>query len=324
MEEKLLYCANFNATFGDKELPMLEYFEEIIYPAFKSGFIRGKEDTLPYYFFDNIVLKTYENDRVVLCGNLIKNTELKRKTLLENGQITSSPYTMETSPYSRFVIFLDNHRLILVKNESDSPDTRSFEATVKEVVNRYIREENRRRKKEMDSVKDSRAELLPKATIRVIDTPSEEEIKKVISEAYKIVSLTLNFFPLNNDDDPSGLYENLRKELENLESRTGRVTFNSPQSKEGVIKVLDQTNGLADPNLKIRDENKNERKISKKDFKIQERIPLAKDLSEENDTYIIQNGLKNPKMGILSAANKTLYLEKIPMLNRLIGNQKND
>ena len=70
MEEKLLYCANFNATFGDKELPMLEYFEEIIYPAFKSGFIRGKEDTLPYYFFDNIVLKTYENDRVVLCGNL--------------------------------------------------------------------------------------------------------------------------------------------------------------------------------------------------------------------------------------------------------------
>lgn len=324
MEEKLLYCANFNATFGDKELPMLEYFEEIIYPAFKSGFIRGKEDTLPYYFFDNIVLKTYENDRVVLCGNLIKNTELKRKTLLENGQITSSPYTMETSPYSRFVIFLDNHRLILVKNESDSPDTRSFESTVKEVVNRYIRAENRRRKKEMDSVKDSRAELLPKASIRVIDTPSEEEIKKVISEAYKIVSLTLNFFPLNNDDDPSGLYENLRKELENLESRTGRVIFNSPKSKEGVIKVLDQTNGLADPNLKIRDENKNERKISKKDFKTQERIPLAKDLSEENDTYIIQNGLKNPKMGILSAANKTLYLEKIPMLNRLIDNQKND
>ena len=261
---------------------------------------------------------------LIYWNAIIKNTELKRKTLLENGQITSSPYTMETSPYSRFVIFLDNHRLILVKNESDSPDTRSFESTVKEVVNRYIRAENRRRKKEMDRVKDSRAELLPKATIRVIDTPSEEEIKKVISEAYKIVSLTLNFFPLNNDDDPSGLYENLRKELENLESRTGRVTFNSPKSKEGVIKVLDQTNGLADPNLKIRDENKNERKISKKDFKIQERIPLAKDLSEENDTYIIQNGLKNPKMGILSAANKTLYLEKIPMLNRLIGNQKND
>lgn len=47
MEEKLLYCANFNVTFGDEELPMLEFFEEIIYPAFKSGFIRGKEDVLP-------------------------------------------------------------------------------------------------------------------------------------------------------------------------------------------------------------------------------------------------------------------------------------
>lgn len=321
MEEKLLYCANFNVTFGDEELPMLEFFEEIIYPAFKSGFIRGKEDVLPYYFFDNIVLKMHENNRAILCGNLIKNTELRRKTILKDGQITSSPHIMESSPYSRFVIFLDNHRLILVKNESDSPDTRSFEATAKEVISKYIRKENRRRKQENQKSEDLRKELLPKASVRVIDTPSEDEIKKMVGEAYKIAYLKLSFFPLNNDDDPSGLFENLRKEAESLGSKTGNVTFNSPRSKEEVIKVLDATNGLADPNLRIRDENKNERNISKKDFKTQERIPLAKDLSEENDTYIIENGLKNPKMGILSEANKKLYLRKISILSSLIDNQ---
>lgn len=37
INKKYLYLANFNCTFGDKNCPMLEYFEEIIYPAFTSG-----------------------------------------------------------------------------------------------------------------------------------------------------------------------------------------------------------------------------------------------------------------------------------------------
>ena len=34
MNKKKLYIADFNCTFGEENYPLLEYFEEIVYPAF--------------------------------------------------------------------------------------------------------------------------------------------------------------------------------------------------------------------------------------------------------------------------------------------------
>lgn len=37
MNKKKLYIADFNCTFGEENYPLLEYFEEIVYPAFTSN-----------------------------------------------------------------------------------------------------------------------------------------------------------------------------------------------------------------------------------------------------------------------------------------------
>ena len=43
LEEKTIQFANFNITFGENEEAMLMHFEDIVFPAFTGGYIRGKE-----------------------------------------------------------------------------------------------------------------------------------------------------------------------------------------------------------------------------------------------------------------------------------------
>ena len=44
MITKNLQVANFNVVFGDKEEPMLNYFDDIVYPALISGIVKKTKD----------------------------------------------------------------------------------------------------------------------------------------------------------------------------------------------------------------------------------------------------------------------------------------
>jgi len=52
MEEKSMQFANFNITFGQNDEPMLSHFEDVLFPAFTSGYIRGKKDEYPRFFLE--------------------------------------------------------------------------------------------------------------------------------------------------------------------------------------------------------------------------------------------------------------------------------
>ena len=66
MDEKNMQFANFNITFGENNSPMLEYFENIVFPAFTGDYIRGKRDELPRYFFENVQVKEIDDEYVMV------------------------------------------------------------------------------------------------------------------------------------------------------------------------------------------------------------------------------------------------------------------
>lgn len=142
MEEKIMHLANFNITFGEQEEPMLSHFGDIIFPAFIAGYKRGKKGEFPNYVFSDVEIKEFKAGEYVLVGNYIKDDEYTVHTTIKGGELTPSPAKHPTAPYSRFIIFLKNHRMILVRNESLSPGIRSFQKTMKFVLNTYIRETN--------------------------------------------------------------------------------------------------------------------------------------------------------------------------------------
>ena len=133
--DRIMHFANFNITYGPNEEPMLSHFEDIIYPAFLSDYKRGKTDERPLFYMSDVKIKVIEDD-YVLVGNYIKDTQYDVHTTIQDGELVSTPSSVPTAPYSRFIIFLKNHRMILVRNESQSPDIRSFQATVRVIVNK--------------------------------------------------------------------------------------------------------------------------------------------------------------------------------------------
>lgn len=308
MGEKNMQFANFNITFGENDLPMLEHFEDIIFPAFTSGLFRGKKGEVPYYSFDDVKIREID-DEYVLVGNYIKSTEYKVITTVTNGVLVSSPADVPTAPYSRFIIFLKNHRMILVRNETNSPDIRSFQRTVREVLTKYIREANRERSKE---------DKLPIAIVHIVDIPLKDSIEQVLKDVNKVNWLKLRFFPLNNDLDPMPLAQVMKKDMQKVGSKTGNLVFNSPESKQGIKDVLEATGGMAVATLQVTDSDGEKRRIKEGAFSSTTKVEYNGNLNASGDAYLIAQAKKDNTVTVTSPENLSIYNRMINTIKKLM------
>ena len=175
-EVKKLSIANFNITYGPENEPMLTYFQDILYPAFcNEQKVRTSKNVS---YFSDVKLKLISSE-YVLTGNLIRETHYRVRTIVVDNELVPSPSSVPTAPYSRFIIYLKSHRMILVKNEGQSPNLKSFQAVLRKVVDRYTREANRERDK-------AELPLLPNAVINIVNMPLPDSIDETIKEFAKI------------------------------------------------------------------------------------------------------------------------------------------
>ena len=307
--EKTMHYANFNITYGKDEQPMLEHFEDIIFPAFCSGYHRGKTGTYPIFYFDGIEIKEID-DEYILVGNYIKDTQYDVHTTIIDGKLASTPAKVPTAPYSRFIIFLKNHRMILVRNEQQSPDIRSFQATVREMLNDYVRKEN--------SMRDKK-DKLPFALVNIVDLPLKSDISELLKDVQKINWLKFRFFPLNNDISPIPFAENIDKEMKSIGSKHAHVQFTSPDSKEKITSLIAQSAGLAVATLQVRDSEGNKTKIKEDQFTTSKKIVFKHDILSEDDTYVISQAKKDSVIAVLSQKNKEIYEHFYEVIKKLKG-----
>lgn len=306
-----MHYANFNITFGEREEPMLKYFENIIYPAFTSDLKRGKEGEYPIFGFSDVKIKKILNGDYVLVGNYIKETTYNRHTEILNGKLKESPLKVPTAPYSRFIIFLKNHRMILVRNESISPDIRSFQATVRKIISQYISKKNRENKKEY-------LRLLPYAIVNIVDIPLREDIETIFKDISKINWVQLRFFPLNNDLDQHPLAKDVRNQMKIVGSNTANMKFNTPDSKQGVKDMVEQSSGLAATTMFVSNKNGETRRIKEESFSSNRKIPFSRDINEGDDEDIISIANKDDVINKVSKSNESLYKKFIVKFQKFI------
>lgn len=309
MDEKNMQFANFNITFGENNSPMLEYFESIVFPAFTGNYIRGKRDELPRYFFENVQIKEID-DEYVMVGNYVKETEYKVITTVHAGELVNSPADIPTAPYSRFMIFLKNHRMVLVRNETGSPDIRSFQKTVREILSTHIREENRKREKE---------NKLPIAIVHIVDIPLKDNIAEVLKNVNKVNWFKLRFFPLNNDLDPLPLAKYVRDDMRIVGSKTTNIVFNTPASKNGITKVIEETGGLAEASLLVTDEEGEKRRITEEAFTSTTKIEYNGNISPSGDAYIASQAKKDGVISNISPDNERIYERLKEAIRKLVS-----
>lgn len=307
---KNIYFANFNITFGSDEEPMLEHFTDIIYPAFCSNYKRGTKEKSPIFYFNDISIKEYNNE-LVMVGNYIKDTWYNVYTSIMNGKLVSTPESIPTAPYSRFIIFLKNHRMVIVKNERNSPDIRSFQTTVRIMLQNFIVKANKKIKNKNDK--------LPKALVNIVDIPLPSDIKSALKDIKRIKSLKLRFFPLNGDINFSPFANDIDSSIKSIKSKSAYVQYTSPQSKENVQKLISDSIGMSVATLEVVDSNGNETQIKNGNFHSNAKIPFDGNISEENDSYIIKKSKENEIINITSNENQTLYNKFKSIIKELLN-----
>ncbi|WIG36138.1 hypothetical protein [Bacillus toyonensis] len=297
IERKSLYIANFNCTFGKENKPMLDYFEEIVMPAFQQSQVRESDGNK--YFFDNVKLIMVKGE-FMLGGLLIKRTKLEVKSLYTEGKLTLTNEIHPSDPYSYFLINLKNHRMVLVKNQKGSPNLGNFSATAKYVLKDYISKINR-------DIED-KEERLPAANLNIVAIPFKDAIRKEMKNVKKIQNVILRFYPLNGDIDGNEVFTYMREMLEEVDSKSGHTQINTPDNRENIINLLDDTNGLVRPTLRVVYNNGSARTLRDDSFTEEMQIQLedTEDIYENLDS-IAGRVINEEQFTDTSEENQNIY-----------------
>lgn len=312
--------ANFNVTFGKQEEPMLNYFETVIYPAFISGIKReykvslGADSRDKFYFLDISLVKDNSNN-FVLMGKIVKQTILEVKSIVENEKLVKTDDKYPSAPYSVFYIYLKNHRMILIKNQKGSPDIKSFGVTARYILDQYVKAENKKRKE----LEGSKAVLLPFAHVNVVGIPMREDLESALKKVHKMKRLKLRMYPLNGDNDLNEVVELISTELRELvDSKTGNILLNSPGSKQGVIDLIDASQGVFEASIDIEYEDKSTERISNNTFSGKTTWSLTEE--EINDNRVILPKLAElESIKIVSPSNNNTYEENLKKIETIFN-----
>ena len=306
-DKKTIQFANFNVTFGNEEQAMLTHFKDIIYPAFTAGLVRGsKEDRTRYSFIDIQVKKI--NEEYVLTGNFVKDTQYDIHTLYRNNILLSAPSTVPTSPYSRFIIFLNNHRMILILNESYSPNIVNFQSTVRTILDKFLYSHNKKSDQK-----------LPSANVNIVNIPLKTKITAALKDVDKITELKLSFFPLNNDLNPVPLGNYIDEELKALDSRRANLRYLSPKSKENVAELIDKIGDTAKVLVKTKNNDGSTKNFSSDTFKYSQKIVHDKNVEPADDDKFVKAAKETGMIKEPSPDNFTLYQKYKDFFKRLAG-----
>ncbi|RKI36741.1 hypothetical protein D7V86_24450 [bacterium D16-51] len=242
----LMSLANLNLTFGSDDEPLLEWLDEFIIPALTSGIkreIKNKEKKEPTYIMFNDVsidMVGISEKELVLKGLIIKDTTLDiYNQYNDNDGLYRQEQHPKSAPYSVFVIFLKNHRMALIKNQAGSPDIRLFTSTLRDILTKYRKEENKRRK-------ETGLDYLPTAIINSNGIKSSESISNMLKNIKRIREVTFTLTPRNNElGGLSGLVDKLEAQLlEQPKSKCVKTVIKYPNSTSAVTKLIEETDGM--------------------------------------------------------------------------------
>lgn len=285
MESKQMYVADINAVFGKGEEPLIRYMDEIVLPAL-TGNIVAESTEKTRYFFEDVEIREL-NGEYVLSGLLIKDTilEVKSEYTQEDG-LKKTDKHFKSSPYSLFLVYLKNHRMMLVKNQNGSPDTRAFSFAFRSVIDKYIRKHN----DDIRGNKDIEEKVYyPFIRVKVSGIKTSASVKDALKDVEKITELTLKFYPLNSEWDYGNVFGDIDSKIRKVIGSTkGKMTFPSPKDIDGVASVIEGTEGMAKTEMKVKYKegthgNKKNGKIKDHEISDVANINVRKDLDSAYD-----------------------------------------
>lgn len=216
---------NFICKFGDKDL--LDFYNEVVYPAFfderiSRNYIKSK------YFFKDVKLvflgRHDEEDYIGIAGTLVNDTEIKRYQYYdETGSgIVQDEQALSSAPTSKFLLILNNHRLVYMKEVPGAPTMAQFRTTAETFLKKknmaFINHlhaqalaiANATGKKRSKPTKAELCEMYPMPIVTLNPLPCSDEIGVFIDRFATLNDIEVIFTKRNSENDNDGLFVDIQ------------------------------------------------------------------------------------------------------------------
>lgn len=254
-QTKHVEFANFTCKFGEK-LSMLDLFDKVILPSFEARKYKREIRDSEYFIIDTCLIKREADDGtpyIGLSGKIVKNTKLKRDQIFrEDKGIIEDHDELESAPTSMFVLILNNHRLIYVKEISGAPGIEAFKATCskfiglqhKWFINKLYEDHKSARKENQNLEPLSKKRLIqkfPYPNLRITPLTDKKGLKEFVAQFDKIDDLVIKLLPTNNEDiNNDDFWNQLGDTREKMHSKNAVVTFSNRKDGLDSDEVFDQ------------------------------------------------------------------------------------
>lgn len=178
-----------------------------------------------------------------IVGRIVKDGSLRRDQVYKDGELVRDHKTMQSSPSSIFLLILNSHRLVYVKEMTGAPDKLAFRSTLlsflKEERSRVIKEKSKevdekyKNREKRKSEKDKIQEKYQLPTLQLIPLASQSSVEEFV-ERYETLKRIKITYRETNDENPMGkFFSQLRKDKEALGGDSASVVH---VAKEGLDK----------------------------------------------------------------------------------------
>lgn len=299
--------ANFVCKFNKYNL--MDLYDQVVKPAFLNEDIwkvkKGK-----FFFSDvQIVELSNEDERTLaITGRFIRDTVLRRKQRYDRKTKTliQDEQTLQSSPSSIFVLILNNHRLIYLKETPHAPTVEMFRETCYTFLSRRTRDYA----KQLGD--DQRKKFITEyglPDLRITPFTSEESLTKFIQEFSVLNTVKITLKPRNNDDiDNADLIDSLHDISESLGSSSTQLIYHNKEDgldKEKMIEQIRDTtkhtnqlvqlSGLSQENTVLKGDNTNFKIVKYiKDINLSDIKNVANKLFEKVKDLKSSNTIKLP------------------------------
>lgn len=219
---------------------LLDIFADIIWPSMQvSERYRGFGKTKFKFLSVKLISLGMDGETPILgvVGRFVKDTVLVRDQVLsQENELIEDHQELRSSPASLFLLILNTHRLVFVKESRFAPNQSEFRGTFESYVRSGIK----------DYI-NSKVAMLPKKAKKVARSRLKEEfialkvtlspitcrdsIEEFVDRFHKIQVLRIKTQDTNSEIDNSGLFEGLREQKNRLNSVSTSILH---KSKDGL------------------------------------------------------------------------------------------
>lgn len=215
--------ANFVCKFNENNL--MDLFEEVVLPAFHRD-DKWKISNGTFFFKDVSLINYQTNDELyyALAGKFIRNTVLRRQQYHDDitGELIQDDQSLPSSPSAFFVLILNNHRLIYLKETKNAPTLEMFRSTAETFLKRETRDYA------SSLTKESKKEFLLNfglPSVRITPLTSDVRLAEFIKSYKKLETVKVTLKVRNDENDYAGFIDELQERSTTANSQSTNLLY---------------------------------------------------------------------------------------------------